>query len=119
MIPQHIKERIEVDSESQYVPCGGCGAAKPSERCLGCFHSFAQLAADGYICGAEAEAERAYEIIIDLQEYADLMNDELNEMEKRTRGYIADRQRVLKAVRLKEKIDANLATYNSNDKKGE
>lgn len=59
MIPQHIKERIAKDAESQYLPCGGCGATKPADRCVGCFHSFAQLAADGYISGAEAEAERA------------------------------------------------------------
>ena len=23
-----------------YTPCGGCGAQKPSDRCLGCFHHF-------------------------------------------------------------------------------
>lgn len=26
--------------EPIYRPCGGCGAEKPSERCLGCFHDF-------------------------------------------------------------------------------
>lgn len=24
----------------EYRPCGGCGAAKPEERCIGCLHSF-------------------------------------------------------------------------------
>ena len=24
----------------EYKPCGGCGAEKPNERCINCFHDF-------------------------------------------------------------------------------
>lgn len=62
-LSNETKDRIAREAESQYVPCGGCGASKPADRCVGCFHSFAQLAADGYIAGAEKEAERCLPVI--------------------------------------------------------
>ena len=27
-------------SNESYVPCGGCGATHPNERCINCFHDF-------------------------------------------------------------------------------
>lgn len=27
-------------SDKQYIPCGGCGATDPIDRCIGCFHPF-------------------------------------------------------------------------------
>lgn len=27
-------------AEKEYIPCGGCGARHPKERCIGCMHSF-------------------------------------------------------------------------------
>lgn len=92
MIPQHIKERIAKDAESQYLPCGGCGATKPADRCVGCFHSFAQLAADGYISGAEAEAERAEALIECL---------------------LKIKNNIYTTHAIDKKIDETLATYNS------
>lgn len=26
--------------ENKYIPCGGCGATDPKNRCIGCFHPF-------------------------------------------------------------------------------
>jgi hypothetical protein len=26
--------------EKEYIPCGGCGATEPIQRCIGCFHPF-------------------------------------------------------------------------------
>lgn len=28
--------------EKKYVPCGGCGAKTPKDRCVGCHHPFIQ-----------------------------------------------------------------------------
>lgn len=58
MLDDKTKERIAKQSEDWYLPCGGCGARKPIERCIGCFHPFGQGKVDAYIAGAEAEAER-------------------------------------------------------------
>lgn len=27
-------------SEPKYIPCGGCGATWPGQRCIGCMHPF-------------------------------------------------------------------------------
>jgi len=29
-----------------YIPCGGCGADRPSQRCLGCLHDFGMASSD-------------------------------------------------------------------------
>jgi hypothetical protein len=30
----------ETQPEPTYTACGGCGATKPSQRCIGCLHPF-------------------------------------------------------------------------------
>lgn len=32
--------------EKTYVPCGGCGAETPADRCMGCLHDFTNYAHD-------------------------------------------------------------------------
>jgi hypothetical protein len=29
-----------MENKKQYIPCGGCGAQTPLERCIGCRHPF-------------------------------------------------------------------------------
>jgi hypothetical protein len=36
----------EAGAEPTYTPCGGCGATKPSQRCIGCLHPFEAGASD-------------------------------------------------------------------------
>lgn len=57
MTNQQTKERIAKEAEKLYVPCGGCGAETPKDRCLGCFHSFGQLAVDDYQLCPKCDAE--------------------------------------------------------------
>lgn len=35
-----IKDGESQAPRPQTTPCGGCGAQKDSERCMGCFHDF-------------------------------------------------------------------------------
>ncbi len=35
-----LSAQPQAREEAQPVACGGCGAKKPSDRCLGCFHDF-------------------------------------------------------------------------------
>lgn len=37
----------EVKVEPTAQPCGGCGESRSSNRCIGCFHNFAAIAAGG------------------------------------------------------------------------
>lgn len=35
-----VPENAPVKKEVRYSPCGGCGAEKPIDRCIGCLHDF-------------------------------------------------------------------------------
>lgn len=36
-----LKALVEpYDKADKPVPCGGCGAQRPADRCVGCFHDF-------------------------------------------------------------------------------
>lgn len=44
-IERIIELKIQVVSDpsieaEQYTPCRGCGADRPKDRCIGCFHQF-------------------------------------------------------------------------------
>lgn len=43
----------------KFIPCGGCGAEHPNERCIGCFHDFGELAvAQSRFAELEQRAQR-------------------------------------------------------------
>lgn len=37
---QGFRVKDEPEEQTNTVPCGGCGAIKNSERCIGCLHDF-------------------------------------------------------------------------------
>jgi len=45
--------------QTNFIPCGGCGAEHPNERCIGCFHDFGELAvAQSRFAELEQRAQR-------------------------------------------------------------
>ena len=34
------KHNLDPESAKAITPCGGCGEADPSKRCIGCLHNF-------------------------------------------------------------------------------